>query len=57
MDGRRGHETEVTVELRPDGAGTLMVLTQRAFASAEDRERHEHGWNSTFNDLARYLEG
>ena len=55
-DGQRGYETEVTVEFRPDGAGTLMILTQQAFASAEDHGRHEHGWVSTFKDLARYVE-
>ncbi|HKW09516.1 MAG TPA: SRPBCC domain-containing protein [Gemmatimonadaceae bacterium] len=38
-------ETIVTVEFRDLGAATEVVLRQEGFASSEDRERHEKGWN------------
>lgn len=52
-DGSRGHETVVELTFQPVGDGTRMVLTQSAFETAEQRERHNHGWNSSFNDLER----
>jgi uncharacterized protein YndB with AHSA1/START domain len=51
--GMRGHETEVTVTFEPVTGGTRMVLTQQAFADADSRDRHEHGWSSSFVCLAR----
>lgn len=56
-DGKRGHETEVVVELKPDGDGTLLTLTQQTFETANDRDMHNMGWSSSFNDLARLVEG
>jgi uncharacterized protein YndB with AHSA1/START domain len=55
-DGKRGHETEVVVELKPDGGGTLLQLTQRTFETTNDRDMHNMGWSSSFNDLARLVE-
>ena len=55
-EGKRGHETEVTVEFRGKDGGTLMTLTQRTFENANDRDMHEMGWSSSFNDLARLVE-
>jgi uncharacterized protein YndB with AHSA1/START domain len=56
-DGKRGHETEVTVDFRAKGSGTLMTLTQRTFAESKDRDMHQMGWSSSFNDLAKFLGG
>ena len=52
-NGARGHETEVTVTFEPTPGGTRMVLTQQAFADAESRGRHEHGWGSSLVCLER----
>ncbi len=56
-DGKRGHETEVVVELRPDGDGTLLKLTQQTFLTAKDRDMHNMGWGSSLEGLARLVEG
>jgi uncharacterized protein YndB with AHSA1/START domain len=56
-EGKRGHESEVTIELRPDGKnGTLLTIMQQSLESAESLAQHEHGWTSTLNKLARHLE-
>ena len=54
-DGSRGHETEVELTFEPAAAGTRMRLVQRLFETVESRDRHEHGWTSSFNDLDRLL--
>jgi hypothetical protein len=41
------------VTFEPTPGGTRMVLTQQAFADAESRGRHEHGWGSSFVCLER----
>jgi uncharacterized protein YndB with AHSA1/START domain len=46
----------VTVELKPDGGGTLVTLTHAQFADAEARDRHEHGWTGSFDKLVTLLE-
>jgi uncharacterized protein YndB with AHSA1/START domain len=48
-------ETLVEVDFAEDGDGTLVTLTHTGFANAEIRGLHEHGWNGTFDSLARYL--
>ena len=54
-NGKRGHETEVTVIFQPDGKGTRMRFVQQLFDSVEQRQNHDRGWTSRFNDLARIL--
>jgi uncharacterized protein YndB with AHSA1/START domain len=49
-------ESVVTVELKPAGAGTDMVLTHEQFFDEAARDRHEHGWTGTFDRLGRYLQ-
>jgi uncharacterized protein YndB with AHSA1/START domain len=51
--GMRGHETEVTVTFEPAPGGTRMTLLQQTFVDADSRNRHEHGWTSSFVCLAR----
>ena len=52
-NGTRGHETEVTVTFDPAPGGTRMVLLQQAFQDTVQRDRHNQGWSSSFDCLAR----
>jgi uncharacterized protein YndB with AHSA1/START domain len=52
-NGVRGHETEVTVTFEPAPGGTRLVLQQQRFQNKEARDRHQHGWLSSFECLAR----
>ncbi|TDI55849.1 MAG: SRPBCC domain-containing protein [Alphaproteobacteria bacterium] len=56
-DGRRGHESEVALDFEPVDGGTRMVLVQKTFQSDEQCDKHRMGWTSSFNDLARHIEG
>ncbi|BCB88540.1 SRPBCC family protein [Phytohabitans suffuscus] len=42
--GTRGHETVLTVELRPEGEGTAQRLTHRGFPDDRTRAEHEDAW-------------
>jgi uncharacterized protein YndB with AHSA1/START domain len=53
--GVRGHETEVTVTFDPAPGGTRLVLQQQRFPNKESRDRHQHGWLSSFECLARMV--
>jgi len=50
-DGKRGHETEVTVTFESAPGGTRLVLMQRPFEDKGTRDRHGQGWASTLNCL------
>jgi uncharacterized protein YndB with AHSA1/START domain len=52
-DGSRGHETVVDISLEPVPGGTRLTLVQKTFQNAEERDNHNKGWTSSFNDLAR----
>jgi uncharacterized protein YndB with AHSA1/START domain len=52
-DGSRGHETVVEVTLEPAPEGTRLRLVQSLFLSAGQRDSHNMGWPSSFNDLDR----
>ncbi len=56
-DGTRGHETELALDFEPVDGGTRMVLVQKTFQSADMCDKHAMGWTSSFNDLARHVEG
>ena len=44
-------ESLVTVELKPDGDGTLLTLTHAQFFDEQARNRHEGGWTGTLGKL------
>jgi uncharacterized protein YndB with AHSA1/START domain len=45
------HETLLTLEFKPHGKGTELVLTHERLASTESRASHAHGWNSIIEKL------
>jgi uncharacterized protein YndB with AHSA1/START domain len=48
-------ESLVTVEIKPDGAGSLMTLTHELFFDDAARDRHQHGWSGAMDKLEKYL--
>ena len=52
-----GAETVVTVDLRPQGAGTLLRLVQAGFPNEKSRDRHENAWPSVLKRLDDCLAG
>ncbi|HXY37958.1 MAG TPA: protein kinase [Planctomycetaceae bacterium] len=46
-------ETQVTIELRPNGNSTDMTLIHERFRDEADRDRHNKGWNGCLGRLAR----
>lgn len=48
-------ESLVTVSIRPDGAGTLLVFTHEQFFDEKARDGHARGWNELFAKLEDYL--
>ena len=41
----------VTVEIKPDGDGSLLMLTHEQFFDADARDRHQGGWNSALEKM------
>ena len=56
-DGRRGHETLVTLTLAEQGDKTQLTMRQAVFESVESRDSHNGGWSECFDRLADYLAG
>jgi uncharacterized protein YndB with AHSA1/START domain len=54
-DGKRGHETLVTVRFADLGSKTRMTFQQATFASVESRDGHAGGWGECLDILADYL--
>jgi uncharacterized protein YndB with AHSA1/START domain len=48
-------DSEVTLDLLPDGAGTLVRLTHVRFKSESARDGHHGGWTAILNGLAAYM--
>ena len=48
-------ESLVTVELKPDGDGTLLTLIHEQFFDEEARDRHRHGWEGAMDKLASFV--
>jgi uncharacterized protein YndB with AHSA1/START domain len=44
-------ESLVTLQLKPDGAGTLLTLTHEQFFDEDARDRHQHGWTGALDKL------
>ncbi len=54
-NGRRGHETLVTVTFAEHQGKTKMTFRQAVFESVEQRDGHQSGWASSFDRLAEYV--
>ena len=48
-------QTLVTVEFRDLGGKTEVTLTHEALPTAEQRQKHEHGWNACLDRLGKVL--
>jgi uncharacterized protein YndB with AHSA1/START domain len=48
-------ESLVTVDIKPDGAGSVMTLTHEQFFDDEARDRHNQGWTGAMDKLGSYL--
>ena len=46
-------ESQVTVTLKPDGDGTVLILTHEQLADEATRERHTGGWTGSLDKLER----
>jgi uncharacterized protein YndB with AHSA1/START domain len=49
------YESLLTLEFNERDGGTELVLTHEKLASAETRDRHEHGWTMMIDQLATVL--
>ncbi len=49
-------ETTVTIELRPMGEGTQLVLVHDGFTEATDRDQNDGGWRHQIDRLTALLE-
>jgi uncharacterized protein YndB with AHSA1/START domain len=57
IDGKRSHESTVTITFDDVKAGTKVRLHQALLTSTADREGHHQGWTSTFENLDDFLDG
>lgn len=48
-------ESLVTVEFKPAGQGTELIVTHQRFADTAARDRHQQGWNGCIDRLDRFL--
>jgi uncharacterized protein YndB with AHSA1/START domain len=48
-------ESLVTVQLKPDGDGTLLTLTHEQFVDDGARDRHQGGWNSALDKMEKFF--
>jgi uncharacterized protein YndB with AHSA1/START domain len=55
IPGEPAPETQVTVEFRPNGPGTDLVLTHERFRDVPYRDGHAKGWAGCLERLARKL--
>jgi uncharacterized protein YndB with AHSA1/START domain len=51
-----GHESLVTVTLRPAGPGTELELLHEQYVDMENQPTHEQGWNGALDKLGSLLE-
>lgn len=48
-------ESLVTVSIKPDGAGSLMIFTHEQFFDEAARDNHSKGWTELFTQLEAIL--
>jgi uncharacterized protein YndB with AHSA1/START domain len=48
-------ESLVTVQIRPDGDGSLLTLTHEQFFDEPARDRHQHGWTGSMDKLEQMI--
>ena len=48
-------ESLVTISLKPDGAGTLMVFHHAQFFDESARDNHQRGWTSFLDKLDEFV--
>jgi len=48
-------ESLVTVEIKPDGMGSIMTLTHEQFFDGEARDRHNKGWEGAMAKMEAYF--
>jgi len=46
-------ESLVTVEIKPDGDGSLLTLTHEQLFDTDTRDRHQSGWNGALDKMAK----
>jgi len=51
-----GSESLVTIEFLDLGPATEILLTHEQLPSAEERQKHEQGWNGCLTQLAGYVQ-
>ena len=48
-------ESLVTISIKPDGSGTLLVFNHTQFVDEKARDNHERGWTDLLGKLETYL--
>jgi uncharacterized protein YndB with AHSA1/START domain len=48
-------ESLVTISIKPEGAGTLLIFNHAQFVDATARDNHERGWTEFLGKLESYL--
>ena len=48
-------ESLVTVDIKPDGTGSLMTFTHEQFFDEDARDRHQKGWSAAIDKMEKYL--
>jgi uncharacterized protein YndB with AHSA1/START domain len=48
-------ESLVTVEVKPDGDGSMLTLTHEQFADDEARDRHQQGWSGAMEKFEKFV--
>ncbi|WP_245305524.1 SRPBCC domain-containing protein [Bradyrhizobium sp. LTSP857] len=48
-------ESLVTISLKPDSAGTLMIFHHAQFFDETARDNHQRGWSSFFDKLDAFV--
>ena len=54
-NGKRGHETVVTISLEDVQGKTRLTLHQAVFETVESRDGHAGGWGECLDKLAEHL--